>query len=448
MTLEALSPLDGRYAEQSAPLRAYFSEAALIKHRIMVEARYLIALSEARVCRKLSKQERGLLAELEKGDAAACEAIKAIEDETKHDVKAVEYWLRERFRGTSLQDLSPMLHFCLTSSDVNDTAYALMLRGSLKDVLLPSLDALRSTLADLSDRYAELPMLARTHGQPASPTTLGKEFAVFLSRLDGRLSALKRCAFAAKLNGATGNYSAMRAAAPRVDWPAFAERFLFSLGLRASPLTTQVEPKDSLAELLDTLRGVNSIFTDLSRDCWLYISMGYLVQSTAKAEVGSSTMPHKVNPIDFENAEGNLELANAMLVFLSEKLTKSRLQRDLSDSTVMRNIGVAFGHSLLAWSSLLKGLGKIAPNERFLLAELDAHPEVLTEAVQCVLRMHGVEEGYERLKELSRGRELTLQELRSFIESQPLPDKEKKRLLAMSPRDYFGYAPSLARSLR
>lgn len=446
--LDALSPLDGRYAAKVAELRPFLSEAGLIHHRIKVELRYLIALSEAGVCRQLTKEERALLATTEASVlATALSRIKELEAECNHDVKACEYWLAERFAGTSLKDLIPFIHFGLTSYDVNDTAYALMLDSALDEVLLPVAVEVRARIAALAKENAAIAMLGYTHGQPATPTTLGKEFAVFAERLGQQLGPVKEFAPTSKFSGATGTYAAQHITVPDLDWQGFAEKFLASLGLRMTKVATQIDPKDTFAELFDNLRRVNNILIDLCRDCWLYISMGYLAQQAKGKEVGSSTMPHKVNPIDFENSEGNLELANSMLSFLSDKLTKSRLQRDLSDSTVLRNIGVAFGHTLLGWNSLLAGLSKVAPDKRRLAAELASHPEVLTEAVQTVLRRHGVKDAYDQLKELSRGKQLTLDSLRAFIRKLKLPEKEKKRLLCLEPHQYIGLARELAESV-
>lgn len=446
--LDALSPLDGRYAAKVAELRPLLSEAGLIHHRIKVELRYLIALSETGVCRSLTKEERALLAKLEASVfATALSRIKELEAECKHDVKACEYWLRERFSGTTLKDLVPFIHFGLTSSDVNDTAYALMLDSAVDEVLLPVAVEVRARIAAFARKNAGIAMLAHTHGQPATPTTLGKEFAVFAERLGRQLEQLKEFAPTSKFSGATGNYAAQHIAAPDINWPGFAEKFLASLGLSMTKVATQIDPKDSFAELFDNLRRVNNIIIGLSRDCWLYIGMGYLVQQAKKGEVGSSTMPHKVNPIDFENSEGNLELADSMLAFLSDKLTKSRLQRDLSDSTVLRNIGVALGHTLLGWNSLLAGLSKVAPDRKRLADELASHPEVLTEAVQTVLRRHGVKDAYEQLKDISRGKQLTLDSLRQFIKKLKLPEKEKKKLLCLEPHQYIGLARELAESV-
>lgn len=446
--LDALSPLDGRYAAKVAELRPLLSEAGLIHHRIKVELRYLIALSEAGVCRQLTKGERALLAKIEASVlATALSRIKELEAECNHDVKACEYWLAEKFAGTSLKDLIPFIHFGLTSYDVNDTAYAMMLDSALDEVLLPVAVEVRARIAALARENAAIAMLGYTHGQPATPTTLGKEFAVFAERLGRQLKQLKGFMPTSKFSGATGTYAAQHIAVPDINWQGFAEKFLASLGLHMTKVATQIDPKDTFAELFDNLRRVNNILIDLSRDCWLYISMGYLAQQAKGKEVGSSTMPHKVNPIDFENSEGNLELADSMLSFLSDKLTKSRLQRDLSDSTVLRNIGVAFGHTILGWNSLLAGLSKVAPDKRRLAAELASHPEVLTEAVQTVLRRHGVKDAYDQLKELSRGKQLTLDSLRQFIRKLKLPEKEKKRLLCLEPHQYIGLARELAESV-
>ncbi len=446
--LDSLSPLDGRYLETVRELRTYFSESALIRQRIFIELRYLIALSEAGVCRQLTTDELALLTRIEESlHTEEMSRVKEIEKETNHDVKACEYWLRERFAENSLKELVSFLHLGLTSSDVNDTAYALMLLSATREVMFPIAMELKAHLTALAKEHAGLAMLSRTHGQPASPTTVGKEFAVFSSRIDRQLEQLRKFTPTSKLSGATGTYAAQHIAAPDVDWPGFAEEFLSSLGLQMSSLATQIDSKDSFAELFGILRRLNAVCIDLSRDCWLYISLGYLAQNPKEGEVGSSTMPHKVNPIDFENAEGNLELANSLLVFLSEKLTKSRLQRDLSDSTVMRNMGVALGHSLLAWKALLKGLDKVAPDAEALAADLKKHPEVLAEAVQTVMRKHGMPEAYEQLKALTRGKGLTVAELRDFILGLELPPDVKEKLLTLEPENYTGLAEKLANPL-
>ena len=396
-----------------AALEAYFSEAALFRYRARVEIEYLIFLTKARdvtfvpqLDAQAAAELRGLYRAFSVEDA---EAIAAWDRKVNHDVKAVEYWLREQLDKLGLGAWKEAIHFALTSEDVNNLAYALMLREARDLVLLPALGELGAALHELALREADTPMLARTHGQPATPTTLGKEIAVFVARLRRAHSGLAAVKLTGKLNGATGTFAAHAAALPNVDWPAFSRAFVRFLDLEPVLLTTQIEPHDSLAELCDALKRLNTVLIDLCQDVWRYISDGYLVQAPKAGEVGSSTMPHKVNPIDFENGEGNLGLANALLEFFSRKLPISRLQRDLSDSTVLRNLGVAFGHSLFAYRRLLNGLGKLGVDRERMLDELRAHPEVLAEAVQTILRREGYPEPYEVLKGLTRGRALTLE---------------------------------------
>jgi adenylosuccinate lyase len=447
--LAALSPLDGRYRTDLAPLAGYFSEAALFRYRVRVEVEYLIVLARA--------PSVGFVAPLEPGQQAALRAlfrqfsdadalaISAWDRKVNHDVKAVEYWLREQLDRLGLGAWKEAVHFALTSEDVNNLAYGLLVREARDLVILPALGTLLERLRELADAEAATPMLARTHGQPATPTSFGKELNVFFMRLRRATDELREIRLTGKLNGASGSFAAQYAALPKVDWLAFSRAFVRSLELEPVLLTTQIEPHDSLAALCDAMKRVNTILTDLCQDCWRYISDGYLEQARREGEVGSSTMPHKVNPIDFENAEGNLGLANALLEQFSRKLPISRLQRDLSDSTVLRNLGVAFGYSLLSYQRALRGLGKVRVNRALLEAELRAHPEVLAEAVQTILRREGFPEPYEALKGLTRGRELTLEELHRFVETLDVSAAVKEELRALRPEQYVGLASRLAR---
>ena len=445
--LTALGPLDGRYAPNVSSLRPIFSEYGLIRRRVQVEIAWLRALcaepgvSEAQ---PLSPDEERLLAALAT-DLSLSEVhrVKEIEAVTNHDVKAVEYFLREKFDGTSLAARSEFIHFACTSEDINNVAHALMLRDGLS-VLRTAQRSVEEALASLALQTRDAAMLARTHGQPASPTTLGKELAVFVYRLRRQSAGLDAIAFPAKLNGAVGNYNAHLAAYPHVDWPALAKRVLETeFGLRQNPLTTQIEPHDGMAELFDSLARWNTVLLDLDRDIWSYISLGYLGQKTIRGEVGSSTMPHKVNPIDFENSEGNLGVANALLEHLARKLSVSRLQRDLTDSTAIRNVGLAFGYCLLSYQSTLRGLGKITVNAARLAADLDNAWELLAEPIQTVMRKAGLDHPYERLKELTRGQAIDAGTLRTFVEGLDLPAADKQRLLRMTPATYTGLASDL-----
>jgi adenylosuccinate lyase len=450
-SLTTLSPLDGRYRADVRELEAYFSEAALFRYRARVEIEYLIFLTKARdvaFVPKLDAQAaaelRGLYRAFRLEDAAA---IAAWDRKVNHDVKAVEYWLREQMDKLGLGEWKEAVHFALTSEDINNLAYALLLREARDLVLLQVLNELGAALHQLALEQAGAPMLARTHGQPATPTTLGKEIAVFVARLRRAHTALARVQLTGKLNGATGTFAAHAAALPGIDWPAFGRAFVRFLDLEPVLLTTQIEPHDSLAELCDALKRLNTILIDLSQDVWRYIGEGYLVQAPKAGEVGTSTMPHKINPIDFENGEGNLGIANALLEHFSRKLPISRLQRDLSDSTVLRNLGVAFGHSLFAYRRILKGLGKLGADHARMLADLHAHPEVLAEAVQTILRREGYPEPYEVLKQLTRGRALTLEGLREFVDTLDVPDTVKAELRALTPEGYTGVTDQLARSI-
>ena len=444
--LTALGPLDGRYAGRLAALRAVFSEYGLIKRRVQVEVAWLRALcAEPGIpeALPLTPDEERLLAALAEGfSLAEARRVKEIEAATNHDVKAVEYFLREKFAGTSLAARGEFIHFACTSEDINNVAHALMLRDGLA-VLRAAQNALADALAALARDTRADAMLARTHGQAASPTTLGKEMAVFAHRLRRQAARLDAAALPAKLNGAVGNYSAHVAAYPQVDWPALSRRVLSGFGLEASPLTTQIEPHDGMAEVCDGLCRWNTVLLDFDRDMWSYISLGYFSQKVVAGEVGSSTMQHKVNPIDFENSEGNLGLANAMLEHFARKLPVSRLQRDLTDSTVIRNFGIAFGHCLVACQAALRGLGKVSPDRARLAADLDQAWEVLAEPIQTVMRKHGLAHPYERLKEFSRGRKLDAATVRAFIASLDLPAADKHRLQALTPATYTGLAARL-----
>ncbi|HET7359691.1 MAG TPA: adenylosuccinate lyase [Rhodanobacteraceae bacterium] len=447
--LTALSPLDGRYAAKVEALRPIFSEAGLMQRRVQVEIAWLLALAAEPGVAELPPFPAAAVARL-RGIAEGFslvdgERIKAIEATTNHDVKAVEYFIKERIGDdASLAQAREFVHFACTSEDINNLAYALMLRDARDRVLLPALDAIVAALRELAHAHADLPMLSRTHGQTASPTTLGKELANVVARLERQRGQLAAVDVPGKINGAVGNYNAHAVAYPDIDWPALSRRFVESLGLRWNPYTTQIEPHDGIAEYCDAVRRANTIAIDLARDLWGYISQGYFRQVLKAGEVGSSTMPHKVNPIDFENAEGNFGVANALLGHFAEKLPISRWQRDLTDSTVLRALGTAFGHTLVALASLKKGLGKLAVNPERLAADLDANWEVLAEAVQTVMRRHGLPEPYEQLKALTRGQGITRESMRSFIDGLDLPAPDKARLLALTPATYTGLAQRLA----
>ena len=448
--LSALSPLDGRYHKQLEPLRVVFSESGLIRARVRVEVEWLLALAEEPAVAEVPPLKsgsvaalRGLVAGFSEADA---ERVKAIEATTNHDVKAIEYWLKEKVAGRGeLEQTAGFIHFACTSEDINNLAYALMLAEARDWIILPAIDRLLQTLVAMAHAHAALPMLARTHGQPASPTTLGKEIANVAHRLRRARESVAAVTLTAKINGAVGNYNAHAVAYPDVDWEAFARRFVESFGLKFNAYTTQIEPHDAVAELCDALARLNTILVDLDRDVWGYISLGYFRQRVVAEEVGSSTMPHKVNPIDFENSEGNLGLANALLRHLAEKLPISRWQRDLTDSTVLRNIGVALGHCLLGYAACLKGLDKLEADTARVAADLDANWEVLAEAVQTVMRRYGITGAYEQLKDLTRGKRLTRDALAEFIRSLPIPEAERERLLALTPATYIGRAADLAR---
>jgi adenylosuccinate lyase len=448
--LNALSPLDGRYAARVRALRPLLSEAAFVRHRVRVEIEWLVALSDLglpelpRFSEGARARLRGIAAGFGDADAARVKAIEAV---TNHDVKAVEYFLKERVQGDAeLEPAAEFIHFACTSEDINNTSHALMLGAARDTVLLPALDAVVASLRAMAHAHAALPMLSRTHGQPASPTTLGKELANVVARLKTARERLAAVRPQAKMNGAVGNYNAHLSAYPDVDWEAFARGVIEGpLGLAFNPWTIQIEPHDWMAELFDALARVNTILVDLDRDVWGYISLGYFKQRLKAGEIGSSTMPHKVNPIDFENSEGNLGIANALLRHLADKLPVSRWQRDLTDSTVLRNVGTAFGHTLLAWDACLRGLGKLEVNPQRLADDLDGCWEVLAEPVQTVMRRYGVPNPYEQLKELTRGKGITSEALAAFVEQLPIPDDAKARLRDLTPASYVGKAAELAR---
>ena len=451
--LTALSPLDGRYAAKVAALRPLLSEFGLMHRRVQVEVEWFIALSDAGFAEfaPLSLDARALLRGLvARFDEADAQAIKDIERTTNHDVKAVEYWLKSRFDGhAELRAAGEFVHFACTSEDINNTAHALMLDAARQQVLLPALDAVTGRLRGMAHDFADEPMLARTHGQTASPTTVGKEIANVVARLDAARERVAGVKLLAKMNGAVGNYNAHLAAWPQFDWETFARRVVEQrLGLAFNPYTIQIEPHDAMAELFDAVARCDTILIDWCRDVWGYISLGYFRQKLKPGEVGSSTMPHKVNPIDFENAEGNFGLANALLAHLSHKLPISRFQRDLTDSTVLRNMGVALGYAVLGLDSLARGLGKLELNAPALAADLDAAWEVLAEAIQTVMRRHRLPEPYERLKALTRGQAVTRETMAAFIDGlADLPAAERERLKAMTPATYTGAAAALARRI-
>ena len=447
-TLTAVSPIDGRYAGKCAELREVFSEYGLVKRRVQVECAWLEALCDAkaiRECRALTAAERKSLRALADGFSVAdARRVKEIERTTNHDVKAVEYFLKEKVKGTSLEARSEFIHFACTSEDINNMSHALMLRDG-KKVLRAEMDALTAKIAALAKETAAVPMLAHTHGQPASPTTVGKELAVVAARLRRQAAEIDRLVMPAKMNGAVGNFNAHLSAYPDVDWERLSRKVIESLGLRQNRLTTQIESHDGIAELFDAISRWNAVLLDFDRDVWMYISMGYFKQRTVKGEIGSSTMPHKVNPIDFENSEGNLGLANAVMGFMARKLPISRMQRDLTDSTTLRNMGVGFGYTLIAIRSTLKGLGKLELNEARLAEDLDHNWEVLAEPIQTVMRKVGMDHPYERLKELTRGRRVNAEIMKAFVKGLDLPKADKARLLKLTPATYIGLAAKLAK---
>jgi len=451
-SLTAVSPIDGRYGSKTAALREIFSEFGLIKRRVLVEIRWLQCLAAHEgipevpaLSATADGQLQALLNDFAEVDARRIKDIEAI---TNHDVKAVEYFIKERFAGNAeLEAISEFVHFACTSEDINNLSHALMLRDGVGEVLLPQMNKIVDALVALAKATAGVSMLSRTHGQTASPSTMGKEIANVVARLQRQLKQLQQAEYLGKINGAVGNYNAHLSAYPDVDWQANAEAFVTSMDLSWNPYTTQIEPHDYMAELFDTLSRFNTILLDFDRDIWGYISLGYFRQRTIAGEVGSSTMPHKVNPIDFENSEGNLGLANAVFQHLAAKLPVSRWQRDLTDSTVLRNMGVGAAYSLIAYQASLKGIGKLQLNEARLAEDLDNSWEVLAEPIQTVMRRYGIEKPYEKLKELTRGREMSPALIREFVDGLDVPDQAKAELLALTPASYIGNALSQARAI-
>jgi len=451
-SLTAVSPVDGRYGSKTEDLRPIFSELGLIRYRVLVEVRWLQALAahpDIREVPPFSDHAAGTLNGIaEKFSEADAGRIKEIEGTTNHDVKAVEYFIKEHIAGDAeLEAVSEFVHFACTSEDINNLSHALMLREGRGQVLIPRMDKVAEAIRTLAHRLADLPMLSRTHGQPASPTTLGKELANVVHRLDRQRNQVAEVRLLGKINGAVGNYNAHLVAYPDFDWPDLARGFVEALGLDWNPYSIQIEPHDYMAELFDAIARFNTILIDFCRDLWGYIALGYFRQKTVAGEIGSSTMPHKVNPIDFENAEGNLGLANAVFGHLARKLPISRWQRDLTDSTVLRNLGVGFAHTSIAMQSIVRGVGKLEPDEERLAADLDANWEVLAEPVQTVMRRYGVEQPYEKLKALTRGHRITRADLTRFIDSLDIPDEAKTRLKALSPGSYTGNASAQARAI-
>jgi len=451
-SLTAVSPVDGRYGRKTETLRPIFSEFGLMRHRVLVEVRWLQALAahaDITEVSALSDHANGILNGIvEKFNEEDAQRVKNIERTTNHDVKAVEYFLKEKVAGNDeLEAISEFFHFACTSEDINNLAYALMLREARGQLLLPQMDEVIQSVTALAHQTADMPMLSRTHGQPASPTTLGKEMANVVHRLRRQREQVAAVTLMGKINGAVGNYNAHMIAYPEIDWPAFARQFVTDLGLDWNSYTIQIEPHDYIAELFDAIARYNVVLIDFARDLWSYISLAYFKQKTVAGEVGSSTMPHKVNPIDFENAEGNLGLANAIFDHLAMKLPVSRWQRDLTDSTVLRNLGVGVAHSVIAYDSLLRGIGKLEANPQRLLEDLDATWEVLAEAVQTVMRRYGVEQPYEKLKELTRGKGISAASLTTFIDSLDIPENAKRELAKLTPAGYTGNAAEQARAI-
>jgi adenylosuccinate lyase len=450
--LTAVSPIDGRYGGKTAELREVFSEFGLIRRRILVEIRWLQCLSAhagiVEVPALSPAATRALETILDNFSEADARRIKEIERTTNHDVKAVEYFLKERFAGDAeLASIAEFVHFACTSEDINNLSHALMLRDGVRQVLVPAMAQITAALTVLAHSSATVPMLSRTHGQTASPTTMGKELANVVARLRRQLSQLDQVQYLGKINGAVGNYNAHLVAYPQVDWQTNARQFVEGLGLTFNAYTTQIEPHDYMAELFDTIARFNTIMIDFNRDIWGYISLGYFKQQTKAGEVGSSTMPHKVNPIDFENAEGNLGMANAVLGHLGAKLPISRWQRDLTDSTVLRNMGVGFGYSLIAYHSSLKGIGKLQLNESRLAEDLNDSWEVLAEPIQTVMRRYGIEKPYEKLKELTRGQDMSQEVIQAFVATLDLPEHARRELLALTPASYIGNAVAQAKAI-
>ena len=450
--LDNISPLDGRYGEKITELRQFFSEAALMKYRVLVEVEWFIFLCnglrlKGTVGWKAVELKR-LRSLYEDFDMVNANRVKEIEKTTNHDVKAIEYFIKENLKGSAFEPYLEFVHFGCTSEDINNLSYALMLKGALDKVVVPAATGVAELLYQLARKYKTVPMMARTHGQPATPTTLGKEFINYVARLERQLAGLKTIKPLGKMNGAVGNFNAHVVAYPKVDWLEASKKFVQSLGLELNPYTTQIEPHDYNAEIFDAVRRINTIIIDLDRDIWTYVSLGYFKQRLKAGEVGSSTMPHKVNPIDFENSEGNLGVANAFLAHLSEKLPLSRMQRDLTDSTVLRNIGSAIGYSLLAYKNCIQGLHKLELNKSALEQDLNESWELLAEPIQTVMRKHKVPKAYEKLKELTRGHSVNKKIIQRFVDSLQLPADEKKRLKALTPSAYIGLASELVDSYK
>ncbi len=451
--LTAVSPVDGRYASKTQVLRPYFSEYGLIYHRVLVEVRWLQFLANKTDIKEVASFSDAANTFLDSivsnFNADDAQRVKDIESTTNHDVKAVEYFLKEKIKEQpEIEAVSEFIHFACTSEDINNLSHALMLSTARDNVLLPEMDAIINRLRDFAHDYAEIPMLSHTHGQPASPTTIGKEFANIVARLVRQREQVANVVMLGKINGAVGNYNAHVSAYPELDWPALAEQFITeSLGLSFNPYTIQIEPHDYIAEYFDALSRYNTIILDMDRDIWTYISMGFFKQKVIKGEVGSSTMPHKVNPIDFENSEGNIGIANAIFNHLSGKLTVSRMQRDLTDSTVLRNLGVGLAHCLIAYSSTMRGLNKLEVNEAKLADVLNNNWEVLAEPIQTVMRRYGIENPYEKLKDLTRGSKISAETLSAFIANLDMPDDAKKALSKLTPANYIGLAVQLAKNI-
>jgi len=451
-SLTAISPIDGRYAAKTASLRPVFSEYGLIYHRLMVEVRWLQTLSRTADISEVpefSAAANALLDSIVQNfDPTQAQRIKEIETTTNHDVKAVEYYLKEQVADhAELNAVSEFIHFACTSEDINNLSHALMLKSGRDQILLPMVNEVLEMINNLAHQFAAIPMMSRTHGQPASPTTLGKEFANVVHRLRRQLEQIAAVEMLGKFNGAVGNYNAHLSAYPDSDWPEISRQFVESMGLDWNPYTTQIEPHDYIAELFDALVRLNTILIDFSRDCWSYVSIGYFRQKTIAGEVGSSTMPHKVNPIDFENAEGNLGLANAVLTHLAQKLPISRWQRDLTDSTVLRNLGIGIGHVLIALDSLKRGIGKLEVNTDAISADLENNWEVLAEPIQTVMRRYGVEQPYEKLKALTRGQKIDAQAVHEFVEALEIPAAAKQELIKLTPASYIGNAVKQAETI-
>ena len=449
--MSSISPIDGRYKNSVSELRVYFSEQALMRHRVMVEVKYLLALVKHKSFQKTRPLNKKTLGSLESlyvdFSAKDFKQIKKIEEKTNHDVNAVVVFISEKLKNLGRKDLVPLVHFGLTSEDINNTAYSLMTKGAVDKIMIPSVKNVLQELKKLAKKTRSLPMLSLTHGQPATTTTLGKELAVFISRTERELLLIKKIKLLAKFSGATGSYAAHKVAFPLFSWSSFSKKFIKGLGLEQSPLSTQVEPGDSLAELLHAFVRINNIFSDFSLDMWLYISRNIFVQKNVVGEVGSSTMPHKINPIFFENAEGNLDIANNNFSFLASRATRSRLQRDLSGSTVFRNIGVGFAHSLLSYKNLVKGVLRVSPNKEQIKKELDENWSILAEAVQTVLRKSGDNSAYDKIKKLTRGKPLTKESYLQMVNLLNIDEKDKDTLLKLTPRAYLGEIDKILETL-